>query len=277
VRGVCALQEFALRLAAKQPELELTDSDLLVLEVAGAPRRPPATAGSAGSAGEAVGAQLPADSTPAGSLLPCRTAQLPQPLLHSESAAASPLCVGQGGQPALPVTLALFSPAFSVQVCVTTWAMGRSPTASKPSWCPSCCRPASAGAARSGPAPPPRLDLQLREQAASCVRRLTARMLSSRPACSGAAAAAVSCGCARRSRLALHVLRGPHREHEEQSCRLLDHICEQYAGVDLTPEEQQRVKDLMLGDREAARVGGWAPSSRLASVRMCACCGGYAQ
>lgn len=37
-QGCLALQEFALRLAAKQPELELTDSDLLVLEVAGAPR-----------------------------------------------------------------------------------------------------------------------------------------------------------------------------------------------------------------------------------------------
>lgn len=44
------------------------------------------------------------------------------------------------------------------------------------------------------------------------------------------------------------------REHEEQSCILLDHICEQYSGVDLNPEEQQRVKDLMLGDRDKAKA-----------------------
>lgn len=43
------------------------------------------------------------------------------------------------------------------------------------------------------------------------------------------------------------------------SCDLLDHICAHYA-VDLTPEEQQRAKDLILGDRGAAQVGaGCAP------------------
>jgi len=35
---------------------------------------------------------------------------------------------------------------------------------------------------------------------------------------------------------------------------LFDHICEHYQ-IDLSPDEQQRVKDLIIGDREAAQVG----------------------
>lgn len=44
------------------------------------------------------------------------------------------------------------------------------------------------------------------------------------------------------------------REHEHQSCALFDHICEHYQ-IDLSPDEQQRVKDLIVGDRDAAKVG----------------------
>lgn len=43
------------------------------------------------------------------------------------------------------------------------------------------------------------------------------------------------------------------REHEAQSCRLVDHICETYS-VDLTPGEQLCVKDVIRGDREAAQA-----------------------
>ena len=49
------------------------------------------------------------------------------------------------------------------------------------------------------------------------------------------------------------------REHEAQSCALVDHICAAYR-VDLTPGEQACVKDLIRGDREAARA---SPRGRL--------------
>lgn len=39
------------------------------------------------------------------------------------------------------------------------------------------------------------------------------------------------------------------------SCVLFDHICHTY-HVDLSPDEQQRVKDLIVGSREEARVRG---------------------
>lgn len=48
----------------------------------------------------------------------------------------------------------------------------------------------------------------------------------------------------------------PHRQHEAMSCRLFDHICANYR-IDLTAEEQARVKDLMLGEmKHTAKVGG---------------------
>lgn len=56
------------------------------------------------------------------------------------------------------------------------------------------------------------------------------------------------------SELVPHLLpQGETWEHERMSCVLFDHICHTY-HVDLSPDEQQRVKDLIVGSREEARA-----------------------
>lgn len=50
---------------------------------------------------------------------------------------------------------------------------------------------------------------------------------------------------------------GEQWQHEAMSCRLFDHICANYR-IDLTAEEQARVKDLMLGEMKHTAKADWA-------------------